>query len=88
YRGFHPHSLGSTFYAYLKDEAGWATDIQEKQPFTDHPTAEFASSGTYYFASTDLLRHYCDETVRLGLSIDNEYYVSLVYKPMLRDKRA
>lgn len=88
YRGFHPHSLGSTFYAYLKDQAGWATDIQEKQPFTDDPTSEFASSGTYYFASAELLKHYCDETVRLGLSVGDEYYVSLVYKPMLRDGRA
>jgi len=32
YRGFHPHSLGSTFYAYVKTDGLWALDIQEKQP--------------------------------------------------------
>src|SRR5262249_33671918 len=54
YRGFHPHSLGSTFYAYMRHDGLWMQDIQEKQPFTDNPTDEFASSGTYYFASGEL----------------------------------
>ena len=46
YRGFHPHSLGSTFYAYVRQAGGWIEDIQEKQPFTNSSMDEFASSGT------------------------------------------
>ena len=31
YRGFHPHSLGTTNYAYMREQAGWVSDIQEKK---------------------------------------------------------
>jgi len=82
YRGFHPHTLGSTFYAYLREKDGWAFDIQEKQPFTDQPMKEFASSGTYYFASGALMKWAFDETLRQDLQVKNEYYVSLAYKPL------
>ncbi|MBW3655918.1 MAG: NTP transferase domain-containing protein, partial [Gemmatimonadetes bacterium] len=85
YRGFHPHSLGSTFYAYMRERHGWVLDIQEKQPFTATPMNEFASSGTYYFARGDLVRHYFPETMRRGLTVGGEFYASLVYRPMLED---
>lgn len=85
YRGFHPHSLGSTFYAYLRHENGWAKDIQEKQPFTHQPMEEYASSGTYYFASAALMQKYCEETLRQGIAVNGEYYASLVYKPIFAD---
>lgn len=87
YRGFHPHTLGSTYYAYAKETDGWIEDIQEKRPFTDDPTNEFASSGTYYFASGELALHYCEATVSQGLTVGGEFYVSLVYKPILQDRR-
>jgi choline kinase len=82
YRGFHPHSLGSTFYAYMRQTDGWASDIQEKTPFTDKPHEEYASSGTYYFASGALMKWAFDETVRRDLSVNSEYYASLAYKPL------
>jgi len=87
YRGFHPHSLGSTFYAYMKHEGLWASDIQEKQPFTDRPSEEYASSGTYYFRSARLLAEACETTVAQDLSINGEYYVSLAYKPLMQSGR-
>ena len=34
YKGFHPHTLGNTNYAYMKEVSGWVLDIQEKQPLT------------------------------------------------------
>ncbi len=86
YRGFHPHSLGSTYYAYLRHQNGWVRDIQEKQPFTEAPMEEYASSGTYYFASAALLRRACEETVRQQISVNGEYYVSLAYKPILAER--
>ena len=30
YKGFHPHSSGTTNYAYIKEKELFATDIQEK----------------------------------------------------------
>lgn len=86
YRGFHPHSLGSTFYAYMREQNGWVLDIQEKQPFTDDPQSEFASSGTYYFASGEIMREYFQRTSDQDLRTGDEYYASLAYKPMLADK--
>ncbi|MEK7266843.1 MAG: hypothetical protein AAB227_12180 [Pseudomonadota bacterium] len=82
YRGFHPHSLGSTFYAYVRESGLWASDIQEKKPYTDNPTGEFASSGTYYFDSGRRMREAFEETMRRDLSVNGEYYVSMAYKPI------
>ena len=87
YRGFHPHSLGSTNYAYLREEDGWAIDIQEKQPYTDQRMNEYASSGTYYFASGQLMSRAFDAIVESNLSVNGEFYVSLAYKPMFAEGR-
>lgn len=83
YRGFHPHSLGTTNYAYMQEADGWVTNIREKQPFTDDRMQEFASSGTYYFANGALMRDALRETMARDLSVNGEYYVSLAYKPLL-----
>ncbi len=80
YRGFHPHSLGSTFYAYVREEGGWLTDIQEKQPWTDHPIDEYASTGGYYFESGSLCLNAFQEVLDRDLNVAGEYYVSLAYK--------
>lgn len=83
YRGFHPHSLGITNYAYMRESDGWVKDIQEKQPYTDNRMAEYASSGTYYFASGGLMLDAFAATQTRDLKVGNEYYVSLAYKPLL-----
>lgn len=83
YRDFHPHSLGTTNYAYMREENGWVLDIQEKQPFTDNRMAEYASSGTYYFASGRLMLESFRAAEEQDLNVGGEYYVSLAYKPML-----
>ena len=83
YKGFHPHSLGNTNYAYIREKDGRVQDIQEKQPYTNNRLNEYASSGTYYFESADVMMQAFDETVRAGLSVGGEYYVSLAYKPLL-----
>ena len=85
YTGFHPHMLGSTNYAYMKDRNGWVEDIQEKQPFTVDPMSEYASSGTYYFRSGEVALDYCQQMKDEGLAVKDEYYVSLAYRLMLRD---
>ena len=83
YKGFHPHTLGSTNYAYMRETGGWVQDIQEKQPYTDNRMEEFASSGTYYFASGKILLDAFAATMEQNLNIGGEYYVSLAYKPLL-----
>jgi NDP-sugar pyrophosphorylase family protein len=87
YRGFHPHSLGSTNYAYLQEKSGWITGIREKQPFTDDKMSEFASSGTYYFKSGALLRDAVDAVIERDLSTNGEFYVSLAYIPLIEQGR-
>ena len=82
YKGFHPHSLGSTNYAYIKESNGWIDDIQEKQPFTNNRMEEYASSGTYYFSSGELMINSFKETIKHDLNVGGEFYVSLAYKAL------
>ena len=85
YRGFHPHTLWSNYYAYVKEDNYYASDIQEKQPFTNKPTNEFASSGTYYFKTGALMQEYFQRCMDERLLVSDEYYVSMVFKPMMQD---
>jgi NDP-sugar pyrophosphorylase family protein len=85
YRGFHPHTLWSNYYAYIKEDNYRASNIQEKQPFTNKPREEFASSGTYYFKTGALMQEYFQRCIDEGLLVGDEYYVSMAYKPMMQD---
>ncbi|MDG2535761.1 NTP transferase domain-containing protein [Sphingomonas sp. HITSZ_GF] len=85
YKGFHPHSLGSTFYAYMRQQGLWMEDIQEKQPFTDQPLEEYASSGTYYFRSGALCLDMFRKQMEQQLEVNGEYYASLAYKVLARE---
>lgn len=83
YKGFHPHTLGTTNYAYMREEGGRVLDIQEKQPYTHDRMNEFASSGTYYFGSGRLMLDALAQTREQQLQVNGEFYVSLTYKPLL-----
>ena len=87
YKGFHPHSLGSTNYAYMRESDGWVLDIQEKQPYTNNRMEEYASSGTYYFASAQIMSEAFRTVMEQDLNVCGEYYVSLAYKPLLEKKK-
>ncbi|VEB38817.1 UDP-N-acetylglucosamine diphosphorylase/glucosamine-1-phosphate N-acetyltransferase [Legionella sainthelensi] len=87
YKGFHPHSLGNTNYAYMREEQGWVHDIQEKRPFTNNRMEEYASSGTYYFASAQIMSQAFREVMTQDLNVGGEYYVSLAYKSLLAKKQ-
>ena len=87
YRGFHPHSLGNTNYAYMLETNGWVQDIQEKQPYTDNRMEEYASSGTYYFASAKIMSQAFSAIMEQELHVGGEYYVSLAFKPLLESKK-
>jgi NDP-sugar pyrophosphorylase family protein len=86
YKGFHPHMLGSDNYAFLKEtECGsrWMQAIQEKMPFTNNKMAEYASNGTYYFKSGQIMKKYFKLLIERKLKVKNEYYVSMVYNLMV-----
>ena len=83
YKGFHPHTLGATNYAYMREANGWVLDIQEKQPYTNNRMEEYASSGTYYFSSGQLMLDAFKATKDRNLNVGGEFYVSLSYKPLL-----
>jgi NDP-sugar pyrophosphorylase family protein len=86
YKDFHPHSLGSTNYAYIKHVNGWLEDIKEKESFTENRMEEFASSGTYYFLTARIMIEAFQEIVDKQINVGGEYYVSLAYKPLLEKK--
>jgi NDP-sugar pyrophosphorylase family protein len=89
YRGFHPHMLGTDNYAFLKEtqtDSRWMSAIQEKKPFTDNRMNEYASNGTYYFKTGAIMKKYFQELMNLELKVKNEYYVSMVYNLLIRNK--
>lgn len=85
YKGFHPHMLGTTNYAFMRDDAQWMLEIQEKKPFTDNRMNEYASSGTYYFRTGAILKKYMDLTMAQNLAVNGEFYVSVVYNLLVQD---
>ena len=85
YTGFHPHMLGSDNYAFVKIEDDRAVAIQEKKPFTDNKMAELASNGTYYFKTGRIVKDKFKELIDLNHSLNNEFYVSLVYNLLIKD---
>ena len=87
YKGFHPHSGGTTNYAYIKEAGGLVEAVREKQPFTDEKTQEFASTGTYYFRNAKLMLEYLELQVSAGVDVGGEFYVSSAFDLMARAKK-
>ncbi len=85
YTGFHPHMLGTESYAFCKVENDKVIQIKEKESFTSDKMSEYASNGTYYFKSGHIVKKYFKELINLGLQVNGEYYVSLVYNLLIRD---
>lgn len=83
FKGSHPASFGSTFYAYLRcNEAGEMLEIKEKESFTDNRVEEPASSGVYYFRNWAMFRELAQDMLDRAETVKNEYYVSLLYRLM------
>ena len=85
YTGFHPHMLGNDNYAFVKMDGNRAIQVQEKKPFTDDKMSELASNGTYYFKSGRLVKNKFKQLMDLNYSLNNEFYVSLVYNLLIND---
>ena len=85
YKGFHPHMLGSTNYAFMRDNEQWMLEIKEKEPFTDNRMEEYASMGTYYFKKGAYVKEYFAVLINRDVNLNGEYYVSLVYNILVEN---
>ncbi len=82
---FHPHRLSSTFMAYCKVDGNKLIEIKEKEPYTDDPMREHASTGTYYFKKGAYVKKYFTDLIDKNITWGGEYYVTLVYNLMVKD---
>lgn len=86
FKGFHPASLGDTYYAYMKfNENGYLTDLREKEPFSNDRMSDYASTGTYYFKRGSDFKKYSQEVISSGMLVKGEAYVTLPYILMIKD---
>lgn len=86
FKGFHPASLGKTYYAYMKVKDNFVQEIREKESFSEDRTKDFASTGTYYFSSGKILKRYIKKLVSdEENAVDGEFYMSLPYNLMIKD---
>jgi dTDP-glucose pyrophosphorylase len=79
YKGFHPHILGNTNYAFMQDKKQWMLKIKEKEPFTNNRMQEYASNGIYYFKRGSYVKKFFQKLIDNNINLNGEYYVSLVY---------
>ena len=85
YKGFHPHMLGNTNYAFIREKKQWVLEIKEKEPFTNNRMDEYASNGTYYFKKGAYVKKYFQELIDKNINLEGEYYVSLIYNLLVED---
>ncbi len=88
YTGFHPHLLHpKNFYAGCKvDERMRLIEIREKYSYEEDKTKGYHSVGAYYFKSGNLMLKYFKKAMQENVSLNGEFYVSMVYNLLLRDK--
>ena len=87
YKGFHPHLLHEeNFYAsMLADVNNNMLEIKEKHSFTVNKMDSPQSGGTYYFKKGAYIKKYFRQIMDEKISLNGEYYVSLVYNLLIRD---
>ncbi len=87
YTGFHPHLLPKkNLYAGCRvDDENFLLEIKEKFSFTEDKTKSLHSPGVYFFKNGATVKKYFQMALDRDLSLNNEFYVSLVYQLMLKD---
>ncbi len=87
YTGFHPHLLHKNLYGgILADKDNILLDYREKHCFTKEPEDSYHSAGCYYFRSGAIMKKYSDEVIATDLNVNGEYYTSLPFYYMKRDR--
>ena len=85
FKGFHPASFGSTYYAYMRVESEYLVELREKQSFTSDRFNEHASAGIYYFKDFETFEKYAESYLSKDDKVLPEAYVSLLYNEMVED---
>ncbi|HLD72416.1 MAG TPA: sugar phosphate nucleotidyltransferase [Candidatus Nanoarchaeia archaeon] len=87
FQGFHPASLGDTYYAYLKvDQERYLTELREKEPFTkENRMDDYASTGTYYFRKWSDFKRYTQKVMDANMNTKGETYITHPYILMIKD---
>ncbi len=84
YRGFHPHYLFPTNYAFSRIKDGLVKEVREKGNFTGNRENEFASAGAYYFKSSKILTQAIEFQTRNALKLNGEFFTSLTVEALLQ----
>ena len=87
YTGFHPHLRHEkNLYAGCKiDNSKRLLEITEKHSYETDKTKGHHSAGIYYFKSAAIVKTYFQRLMESGKTVNNEFYVSMVYEEMLKD---
>lgn len=85
HKDFHPHRLSPTFMAHIKEDNLKVLEIKEKEPYTNDPMSEHASTGTYYFKKGSFIKKYFQKLIDLNINYNGEYYTTLVYNLLIQD---
>lgn len=85
HQGFHPHRLSPTFMAHIQENNLNVLEIKEKEPYTNDPISEHASTGTYYFKKGKYIKEYFQKLMDLNLHYNGEFYITLVYNLLIKD---
>lgn len=83
YKNEHPHTYWNSSYAHVRSINDRVVNIQEKKPFTDDHNNEYKSTGTYYFKTGSMLLKAIEDQIKQDFSLNNEYYISLTYLPLI-----
>jgi NDP-sugar pyrophosphorylase family protein len=87
YTGFHPHLLHekNLYASCLIDNKYRLLRIKEKFSFEKDKTKGFHSPGAYYFKNGDQMNYFLKRAIDEDLSLNGEFYVSLVYNLMIEE---
>lgn len=86
YTGFHPHLVGSNFYAGVKTaENGKILEIKEKYCYHPDKLQGWHSCGMYYFKSGEIAKKYFTKHAAGKPHGNGEYYISTVYNDMIKE---
>ena len=89
FRGFHPSSFTGTLYCYLKVKNKEIKNLREKKSFTNKPHNEYASTGSYYFKSYDIMENYLNKALKSKefKKKFKEIYMSLPYIFIIKENK-
>lgn len=88
YTGFHPHLMHEkNVYASIKVNVdGFLEEIREKFSYTSDKTESMHSPGTHYFRHGKYVKKFFQQIIDEGISLNSEYYVSLVFNLLVKEK--